>query len=88
MYEIDPARTDLAEEFKADPFGHHSPELQLVLNRMRLERVRGRYVLVKTGPEKYTLGELSGERGIAPTLLPRYVFSDPDDAEWLVFKLR
>lgn len=88
MYRIDPKRTDLAEEFKANPFGHHSPELQLVLNQMRMERVKGRYVLVETGPRSYTLAQLSGERGVAPTLLPEHTFDDPDAAEWAAFKLR
>ena len=88
MYRIDPDRTDLAEEFKANPLGPHSPELRRVLNRMRLERVRGRYVLVETQPGQYTLAQLSGVRGIAPMLIEEHVFQDPEDAEWVVFKLR
>ncbi len=88
MYEIDPDRTDLAEEFKANPLGRHGPELQRVLNRMRLERVKGRYVLVESAPGEYTLAQLSGERGTAPTLIEEHVFQNPDDAEWVVFKLR
>jgi len=34
-YHLDPARTDLALEFKARPFGRHSAELQRVLNLFR-----------------------------------------------------
>ena len=37
MYKIDPGRTDLAEEFRRNPFGPHSAELQKVLNVMRWE---------------------------------------------------
>ena len=88
MYEIDPTRTDLAEEFKSDPFGRHSPELQLVLNRMRFERVKGRYILVKTAPSEYTLAQLTGVRGDPPQLIPEHAFDNLEDAEWVVFKLR
>ena len=87
MYEIDPSRTDLAEEFKAQPFGHHSPELQMVLNRMRSEPIKGRYVIVYTGTPPFTLAQLPGVRGMPPTLT-EYTFSDLGDAEWFVFKLR
>lgn len=88
MYEIDPKRTELAEEFKAGPFARHSAELQLVLNRMRLEPVKGRYVLVETGEAEYTLAQLTGKRGDPPKLLPDYVFASLEQAEWVVFKLR
>ena len=36
MYTFDASRIDLAEEFKANPFGEHSPDLQYLLNLMRL----------------------------------------------------
>ncbi len=40
MYEIDPERNDLVEEFLDRPFGHHSGELQRVLNVLRAGRSR------------------------------------------------
>ncbi len=88
MYEIDPDRTDLAEEFRSDPFAQHSPELQLLLNRMRKGSARGRLALVVTGPNEYTLAELSGIRGVPPTVLHEHRFADPAAAEWAAFKLR
>ena len=36
MYEIDPSRTDLIEEFDNNPGGPYSSELALVVNRLRL----------------------------------------------------
>ena len=34
-YPIDSSRLDLAAEFKANPFGPHSPTLQRIVTRMR-----------------------------------------------------
>jgi hypothetical protein len=33
--ELDPSRLELAREFKDQPFGRHSPDLQYLLHRMR-----------------------------------------------------
>ncbi|MCZ6506827.1 MAG: hypothetical protein O7A04_02090 [Acidobacteria bacterium] len=88
MFEIDPSREDLAEEFRADPFGKHSPELQLLLNRMRKGTARGRYALAVDSDGGYTLVQLSGVRGVAPTRLEEHRFSDPAEAEWVAFGLR
>jgi hypothetical protein len=35
VYRFDPSRLDLAREYKARPFGEHSPDLQYLLNLMR-----------------------------------------------------
>lgn len=88
MYQIDPDRIDLAEEFRADPFGKHSPELQLLLNRMRKGTARGRYALTTTADGTYTLVQLSGVRGVPPKRLEELRFSDPAEAEWAAFQLR
>jgi len=47
MIELDPRRTALAREFRARPFGVHSGDLQVVLNRMRSETIPGKYALFK-----------------------------------------
>jgi hypothetical protein len=89
MYKIDPARTDLAEEFKAKPFGPHGAELQKVLNVMRWEPLEGKYVLVCTKPHKeWCLGQLPGKRGVPVKLYEDVTFGDLGDAEWHIFKLR
>ena len=88
MYEFDPSRLDLAREFKAKPFGAHSPDLQYLLNLMRSREVAGRYVLVMTRPHaQWTLARLSdGNHG--PPVLSNTTFDNLEAAEWEVFKLR
>ncbi|WP_374652984.1 hypothetical protein [Dongia sp.] len=88
MYDIDPSRIDLAQEFKRKPFGRHSAELQRVLNRMRSEPFEGHYVLLRDnrfGPWK--LAQL-GRRPQDPMILTGDLFQDRIEAEWAVFKLR
>ncbi|MGH7265106.1 MAG: N,N-dimethylformamidase beta subunit family domain-containing protein [Candidatus Rokuibacteriota bacterium] len=86
--EIDPRRLDLAREFKAKPFGVHSPDLQAVLNRMRSQPPRGRYCLYMTRQHaEWTLARMTGEP-LRPELLAEYVFRSVEDAEWAVFRLR
>ena len=89
MYEIDPDKTHVAEEFLADPLGHHSPELQRVLWVMRGAPLEGKYALVCTKPyREWTLVRMSGERGTPPRLLRRQVYTSLKDAERAVFRLR
>ena len=88
MYKIDPDRADLAEEFRANPFGPHGAELQKVLNVMRWEPIEGKYVLVNTVPHKeWRLAQLPGKRG-APVTMHDVTFTDLGEAEWYIFKLR
>ena len=88
MFEFDPNRTDLAREFKAKPFGEHSPDLQYLLNLMRRPRSQPFHMLVVTAPgERWTLAVMEpGAQG--PPRLTNTVFTDLATAEWHVFKLR
>ncbi len=89
MYQIDPERNDLVEEFLDRPFGHHSGELQRVLNVLRGGPVKDRYVLICTKPHReWVLGQLSGVRGEPVRVLADHVYSSAEDAERAVFKLR
>ena len=88
MYEIDPSRLDLAEEFKRKPYGRHSAELQRVLNRMRTEPFEGHYVLVRDGRfGPFKLG-CFGRRPSDPIAYTGTIFQTRLEAEWAVFKLR
>ena len=88
-FRIDSIRTDLAREFKANPMGPHSAELQRIVTRMRWGELEGRYVLVERVPHReWVLGRLSGQRGVDVTILEDEVFTSQADAEWTVFKLR
>jgi N,N-dimethylformamidase len=88
MYEIDPSRIDLAQEFRARPYGEHSPDLQALLNLMRRPRDQPFHVLVATvGGERWTLALMHpGAKG--PPQLTNTVFTSLEEAEWHVFKLR
>ena len=85
---LDPSRTDLAREFRARPYGVHSPELQVLINRMRSLPVDGKHVLITVRPgEEWMLGQLHGD---PPQVrrLPEHRFDRLEAAEWFVFKLR
>jgi N,N-dimethylformamidase len=88
LYQFDPSRLDLAREFKAKPFGAHSPDLQYLLNLMRSREIAGRYVLIMTQPPaQWTLARLTdGNNG--PPVLTNTSFDSLEAAEWEVFRLR
>ena len=73
---------------KANPIGHHSPDLQRVLNTLRGADVKGKHCLVCTKPgREWRLAQLSGVRGKPVKLLDK-TFDNIDDAERYVFRLR
>jgi hypothetical protein len=87
---IDPIRDlPLAQEFHDSPIGHHSANLQRVLNVLRGGPLKGKYVLVCTVPHKeWQLAILSGERGKPVTVVPDTFFDDLKQAEWDIFRRR
>ena len=89
MYEIDPSRTDLVEEFRNNPGGPHSPELTLVVNRLRVMPLEDRHVLVctKRGRE-WVLAKIPSVRGAEVEVFEDQVFDDYYDGVWEVFKRR
>lgn len=89
-YKIDPRRDrDVVDEFRHKPIGHHSPNLQRVLNTLRGGPLKGKYVLVCTRPfEEWTLARHPGERGKPIELLPACTFTSKEAAEWAVFRMR
>ena len=89
MYKIDPSRKDLVEEFRANPVGHHSADLQQMLNVVRADPFPGKYVLLCVKPhQEWILGRLSGVRGDPVEVLDDQVFTRAEDAEWEVFRRR
>ena len=89
MYEIDPLRTDLLEEFRNKPGGPHSPELTLVVNRLRLMPMADRHILVCTRRgREWTLARMPSKRGATLELFEDHVFDDYYEGVWEVFKMR
>ena len=89
MYEIDPSRTDLVEEFRNNPYGPYSPELNLVVNRLRVMPMADRYILVctKNGCE-WMLAKMPSKRGAAVELFKDRIFTNYDEGIWEVFRMR
>ncbi|HXV26177.1 MAG TPA: hypothetical protein VED46_18215 [Alphaproteobacteria bacterium] len=85
---VDPFRMDLVEEFRHRPIGAHSGDLQRLLNLMRGEPLKGKYVLVCAKPGTWMLAQLSGVRGGPVSMMEHEVFHSREQAEWAVFKLR
>ncbi len=89
MYEIDSSRTDLVEEFRKNPDGPHSPELTLVVNRLRLMPMADRHILVCTQRgREWTLAKMPSKRGAQVELFKDRVFTNYDEGVWEVFKMR
>ena len=89
MYQIDPSRTDLVEEFRENPRAPYSAELTLLVNRLRLGPMGERVILVctKRGRE-WTLARMPSVRGAKLELFEDRVFDDYDDACRGAFKMR
>lgn len=88
MHAIDPARLDLAREFRDRPFGVHSPALQALLTIMRSRENCGDYVLICTRPHAEWMLAVKQPDHAPPRLLESERFTSPEAAEWRVFQLR
>ncbi len=84
---IDPKRLDLAAEFRARPFGRHSPELQGALDIMHRPEHCQDMILVSIEPGKWVLGQRLPD-GKPPRLFEDLVFASLEDGEWEAFKRR
>jgi hypothetical protein len=88
MFAFDKSRLDLAREFRARPFGEHSPDLQYLLNLMRRPSDKPFHMLfVDRANERWTLGIMDPSGRTAPQRT-NTVFNDLKEAEWHVFKRR
>ncbi len=89
MYEIDPSRTDLIEEFDNNPGGPYSPELALVVNRLRLMPMAERPIIVCTKRYvEWTLAKMPKVRGAKLEYYDDLVFDDYYAAAKKVFRMR
>ncbi len=89
MYEIDPLRTDLVEEFRNNPGGPYSPELTHVVNRLRVMPMADRHILVCTQRgREWALAKMPSKRGATLEFFEDRVFDDYDEGVWEVFRMR
>ena len=87
--QVDQSRRDLIEEFRRQPIGRHSPDLRLLLNRMRMSEGKRPYILICTKPHReWRLGRKSSARGSEVELIPEVIFHSPEEAGWVIFKRR
>lgn len=88
MYRIDPARADLAREFKSAPFGPHSAELQKVIQIMRWGSSREKTIIVCTDHYRtWRLGRMGPARGHPVTEMGA-TFTSYAEATWACFRAR
>lgn len=83
---------ELIAEHKENPLGfrgHHSPNLQFLLNYFRRAPQAGKYIIVATMPwQEYRIGVLSGVRGVPPEVLEEPVFTTEEETLHGVFLAR
>jgi hypothetical protein len=78
-----------AHEFLRRPFGYKSPGLQRVLNVMRNQGPKGKYVIICKEPyQRWQLGCLPSNRGDKITEVPGIEYTDLESAERDVFLRR
>jgi branched-chain amino acid transport system permease protein len=79
----------VAREFRANPFGQHSPNLQKLLREFRSEPVPGKHALLAIAPHRsWMLIELTGNRQKPFIRHEDTIFTSLAEAEWCVFCLR
>ncbi|NQV20469.1 MAG: ABC transporter permease [Rhodospirillales bacterium] len=77
----------LIDEFRSNPNGQHSKDLQRLLNLFRGEDIEGKYIVLCNKPFKeWELGQTTGRA--KPIKRLGLKFTNLDDAEWEVFKRR
>jgi branched-chain amino acid transport system permease protein len=79
----------LADEFKRQPFGRHSEDLQMLLHQMRSEPIGGKPFLFMSEPQReWVLGRYTDDPPYRPILDWSVTFTDLEAAEWHVFRMR
>ena len=88
MYEIKSEDAELLKYFKTTTTKNRPLKLNRLLNRLRMEPMAGKQVIVCTKPySEYAIGTLGAQRGDPVTLSePRY--AKLADAQWAILKIR
>ncbi|MEQ8349758.1 MAG: hypothetical protein RLO22_14170 [Sneathiellaceae bacterium] len=89
MHRIDPTRLDLAEEYRRQPFGPHSPNLQKVLKLLRWDPFDDRIIAVQTARGgTWQLARSTGRKGSPLQMYDGEAFATPAEAQWAIFRAR
>ena len=79
----------LAAEFRACPLGHHSPGLQRLLRVFRTLPVAGKHAALRVDHRRaWRIVTFNGVKGQPLDEGPPEVFTDWNEVEWQVFRLR
>jgi hypothetical protein len=85
---IDPARLDLAREFKRAPFAKHSPELAQLLDVLRSPPHNGWYTCVCLEYGKaYALAQKQADWA-PPKIVDERIYASQQEVEWQAFRRR
>ncbi len=89
MHPLDPARLDLAREFRQRPLGPHSPDLQRLLKVLRWDSVTDRFIVVQRvrgGP--WSVARATGPKGQPIEFFDTGAYATSQDAWWEIFRRR
>lgn len=88
MYEIQPEDAELLKHFRTTTTKNRPLKLNRLLNRLRMEPMAGKQVIVCTKPySEYAIGRLGEGRG-APVELAPQRYAKLADAQWALLKIR
>ncbi|NGM86029.1 small subunit of N,N-dimethylformamidase [Parapusillimonas sp. SGNA-6] len=88
MYEIQPEDAELLKYFRTTTTKTRPLKLNRLLNRLRMEPMEGKQVIVCTKPySEYAIGTLGKKRG-DPVALAAKRYSSLADAQWDILKIR
>jgi len=88
MYEIQAEDAELLKYFRTTTTKTRPLELNRLLNRLRMEPLEGKQVIVCTNPySEYAIGILGKKRGDPIVLAPER-YTSLADAEWTLLKIR
>lgn len=89
MHRVDPERLDLAREFKTNPTGPHSPDLQKVLKLLRWGTLSDRFLVVRPRHEgPWFLARTTGPKGHPIEIFRSRGFATQAEAHWALFRQR
>lgn len=88
MYEIQPEDAELLRHFRTTTTRTRPLKLNRLLNRLRMEPMAGKQVIVCTRPySEYAIGTL-GERRGDPVTLHAERYATLAEAQWAILKIR